>query len=204
MTDPECILMLNNAWNPKAMVFGDGAGMTESSSGAPASRTARQARIRELVSSGHVSSQSELGASLAAEGMAVSQGTLSRDLVEIGAVRGRDKNGNPCYTIPEGEHPSDVTTGSPAWSRLARLTRELCTGVQHNDTLVVLKTPPGAAQYFGSAIDRSGSRAILGTIAGDDTIALICAAEVSADALADAFRQMAETGFPAPLLSEGS
>lgn len=178
--------------------------MTEENSGVPASRTARQARIRELVAAGHVSSQSELGASLAAEGMPVSQGTLSRDLVEIGAVRGRDLNGNPRYTIPEGEHPSDITTGSPAWSRLARLTRELCTGVQHNDSLVVLKTPPGAAQYFGSAIDRSGSRAILGTIAGDDTIALICAADIGAEELASAFREMAETGLPAALLARGS
>lgn len=177
--------------------------MSESSSGAPASRTARQARIRDLVSTGHVYSQSELGQKLAEEGMAVSQGTLSRDLVEIGAVRGRDMEGNPCYTIPAGEHPSDVTTGSPAWSRLARLTRELCTGVQHNESLVVLKTPPGAAQYFGSAIDRAGSAVILGTIAGDDTIALICSQDVSGHELAEAFCEMAETGLPAALLARG-
>lgn len=177
--------------------------MSERNGGAPASRTARQALIRDLVSTGHVSSQSELGQILAEEGMAVSQGTLSRDLVEIGAVRGRDLEGNPCYTIPTGEHPSDITTGSPAWSRLARLTRELCTGVQHNESLVVLKTPPGAAQYFASAIDRAGSSVILGTIAGDDTIALICAQGVGAHELADAFRQMAETGLPAALLARG-
>lgn len=173
------------------------------SNGAPASRTARQARIRELVRAGGIASQSELGAILAEEGLAVSQGTLSRDLVEIGAVRGRDLNGTPCYTLREGDHPSDVTTGSPAWGHLARLTKELCTGVLNNESLVVLKTPPGAAQYFGSAIDLSGSRVILGTIAGDDTIVLICAAGVSSDDLADAFRVMAETGSPAPLLSEG-
>ncbi|AZZ41633.1 ArgR family transcriptional regulator [Acidipropionibacterium jensenii] len=177
--------------------------MSEGTNGAPASRAARQARIRDLVAAGHVSSQSELGQRLAEEGMAVSQGTLSRDLVEIGAVRGRDLEGNPCYTIPSGEHPSDVTTGSPAWTRLARLTRELCTGVQHNDSLVVLKTPPGAAQYFGSAIDKAGLAVILGTIAGDDTIALICARGIGADELADAFREMAETGAPAALLAHG-
>ena len=77
--------------------------------------------------------------------------------------------------IQEGEHPSDVTTGSPAWIKLARMTKELCTGVQNNEYLVVLKTPPGAAQYYGSAIDKAGLDIILGTIAGDDTIALMCA-----------------------------
>lgn len=169
--------------------------------GGPASRTARQARIRDLVSQGRVASQGELAELLAREGMSVSQGTLSRDLVEIGAIRGRDLEGNPCYTIREGEHPSDVTTGSPAWHRLARLTRELCTGVSHNDSLVVLKTPPGAAQYFGSAIDKAGSPTILGTIAGDDTIVLICASQVPSSDLAEAFRQMASTGEPAELLS---
>ena len=53
---------------------------------APASRTARQARIRELVRCGRVASQSDLASILAAEGLTVSQGTLSRDLVEIGAA----------------------------------------------------------------------------------------------------------------------
>lgn len=167
---------------------------------APTSRAARHARIRELILAGHVSSQAELGEILAREGFVASQGTLSRDLVEIGAVRGRDHAGNPCYSIPEGEHPSDVTTGSPAWTRLARMTRELCTGVLNNDYLVVLKTPPGAAQYFGSAIDKAGLSVVLGTIAGDDTVALMCASGVNAQDVADAFADMAATGMPAEML----
>ena len=105
------------------------------------------------------------------------------------------------YTIREGSHPSDVTTGSPAWEHLARLTKELCTGVRNNESLVVLKTPPGAAQYFGSAIDLAGSQAILGTIAGDDTIVIICASGIRATDMAEAFRSMAESGTPAPILA---
>ena len=168
---------------------------------APTSRTARHARIRVLIEEGRISSPAELGEILASEGFVASQGTLSRDLVEIGAVRGRDHAGNPCYSIPEGEHPSDVTTGSPAWVKLARMTKELCTGVRNNEYLVVLKTPPGAAQYYGSAIDKAGLDIVLGTIAGDDTIALICAIGVDAGELADAFSQMAVTGVPAEILS---
>lgn len=77
---------------------------------APTSRTARHARIRALIEEGRISSQAELGEILASEGFVASQGTLSRDLVEIGAVRGRDHAGNPCYSIPEGEHPSDAVS----------------------------------------------------------------------------------------------
>ena len=94
-----------------------------------------------------------------------------------------------------------MTTGSPAWIKLARMTKELCTGVRNNEYLVVLKTPPGAAQYYGSAIDKAGLDIILGTIAGDDTIALMCAMGVDAGELADAFSQMAVTGVPAEILS---
>ena len=85
--------------------------------------------------------------------------------------------------------------------KLARMTKELCTGVRNNEYLVVLKTPPGAAQYYGSAIDKAGLDIVLGTIAGDDTIALICAIGVDAGELADAFSQMAVTGVPAEILS---
>ena len=168
---------------------------------APTSRAARHARIRALIEEGRISSQAELGEILASEGFVASQGTLSRDLVEIGAVRGRDHTGNPCYSIPESEHPSDVTTGSPAWAKLARMTKELCAGVRNNEYLVVLKTPPVAAQYYGSAIDKAGLDIVLGTVAGDDTIALMCATGVDAGEVADVFSQMAVTGVPAEILS---
>ena len=72
----------------------------------------------------------------------------------------------------------------------------LCTEVNSNDGAVVIKTPPGAAQYLGSAIDSSGIDAIIGTIAGDDTVLIICRPGAGGDDLAKSFRQMAETGFP--------
>ena len=117
-----------------------------------------------------ISSQAELARRLAAEGIVVSQGTLSRDLKDVGAARGRDQLGNFQYSIPEGEHPSQMTTGLPARNHLARMCHSLCIAVNYNNGAVVIKTPPGAAQYLGSAIDTSGVRTVLGTIAGDDTV----------------------------------
>ncbi len=58
-------------------------------------------------------------------------------------------------------------------ARLARLCAEVLVSAEASANLVVLRTPPGAAQYFASAIDRVGWESILGTIAGDDTILLI-------------------------------
>jgi transcriptional regulator of arginine metabolism len=66
--------------------------------------------------------------------------------------------------------------------------------------LVVLRTPPGAAQYFASAIDRVAWDSILGTIAGDDTILLITRDPKGGDVLADRFLEMSagsrRTGAP--------
>ena len=161
------------------------------------SRAARLSRISALIRSEQISSQAELARRLAAEGIVVSQGTLSRDLKDVGAARGRDQLGNFQYSIPEGEHPSQMTTGLPARNHLARMCQLLCIAVNYNNGAVVIKTPPGAAQYLGSAIDTSGVRTVLGTIAGDDTVLVVCKVGVDGEDLARLFREMAETGLPA-------
>ncbi|MFC4337935.1 arginine repressor [Salininema proteolyticum] len=136
-------------------------------------KAARLALITETIDSREVSSQTELQEILAEQGHTVTQTTLSRDLEALGAVKVRGADGStPVYAIfPEGsrplrdtEHPSE---------RLKRLLRELLTGADHSGNLAVLRVPPGAAQYLASAIDRSGLSDIIGTIAGDDTVAVI-------------------------------
>ena len=65
----------------------------------------------------------------------------------------------------------------------------------------MLRTPPGAAQYFASAIDRVGSESILGTIAGDDTVLLITRSPTGGAVVAEAFLEMSRTAKPAALTS---
>ena len=67
---------------------------------------------------------------------------------------------------------------------------------------MVLRTPPGAAQYFASAIDRVGWEAILGTIAGDDTLLLISRSPDGGTAIAETFLIMSRTGKPVPAAPE--
>jgi transcriptional regulator of arginine metabolism len=95
---------------------------------------------------------------------------LSKDLLELGAVRVRTAAGQFAYALLAGEHG----LGSPAaLSRLGRLSGELLLSAEGSANLSVLHTPPGAAQFFASAIDKVALESILGTIAGDDTVLVI-------------------------------
>lgn len=141
----------------------------------PMTKTARQARIVDLLERQQVRSQTELAQLLATAGVSVTQGTLSRDLVEVGAVRIRGAEGHLVYAVPAegGDRTPQLGESASFESRLARLCAEVLVSAEASGNLVVLRTPPGAAQYFASAIDRVGWETILGTIAGDDTILLI-------------------------------
>jgi len=153
----------------------------------PLTKTARHARIIALLSAHQVRSQTELAELLGADGVAVTQGTLSRDLVEVGAMRVRGPGGHLVYAVPGegGDRSPHVGEFASFEARLARLCGEVLVSAEASANLVVLRTPPGAAQYFASAIDRVGWESILGTIAGDDTILLITRSPAGGAALAD-------------------
>jgi transcriptional regulator of arginine metabolism len=140
---------------------------------APITKTARHARIVDLIRARAVRSQTELAELLSGTGIQVTQATLSRDLEELGAVKVRGTDGGPAaYLIPEeGKPPMRPAEQAPA--RLVRLLRDLLTGTDHSGNLVVLRTPPGAAQFLASALDKSGLPEVVGTIAGDDTILVV-------------------------------
>jgi transcriptional regulator of arginine metabolism len=138
-------------------------------------KAGRHARIVALLARGTVHSQAQLADLLAADGVSVTQATLSRDLVELRALKVRTASGALAYTVPgEGERP-DPQAGDPglATVRLARLCSELVITAECSGPLVVLRTPPGAAQFLASAIDRSVVPGVLGTIAGDDTVLVV-------------------------------
>lgn len=147
----------------------------------PATKTARHARIIELLGNSSVRSQSELADLLAAQGLSVTQATLSRDLDEIGAVRLRGAAGGFVYVVPrEGEEtvsrpPSDrFEAASAAHGRLIRMATELLVSVQASGNLVVARTPPGGAHLLAGAIDHADLTSIIGTVAGDDTVLCVC------------------------------
>ena len=150
----------------------------------PVTKSARQSRIGELIERESIRSQGELAARLVADGIAVSQGTLSKDLLELGAVRVRTSAGELAYALLAGEH----APGTPAaLARLTRLAGELLLSAEGSANLTVLRTPPGAAQFFASAIDKVGWDSVLGTIAGDDTVVIVTRDPAGGAAMAEAF-----------------
>jgi transcriptional regulator of arginine metabolism len=92
--------------------------------------------------------------------------------------------------VPAGASAGGLTGG--ASSRLARYLKELLTSAEASANLVVLRTPAGAAQFLASIIDHAAWPAVLGTVAGDDTVLVISRDPLGGEALAAEFRHLAE------------
>jgi transcriptional regulator of arginine metabolism len=127
--------------------------------------SARRAKAISLIKAGVVHSQSDLVKLLKKAGFAVTQATASRDLEEIGAVRGRNSDGDSVYVI------SATSDGAIAASM--PMPSDLILSVEASGNLAVVRTPPGGAQYLASTLDNSGISSIIGTIAGDDTVLVV-------------------------------
>jgi len=136
----------------------------------PVSRTARQARILELLEQTRVSSQIQLSELLLAEGIDITQATLSRDLDELGAKKIRPSGGGRAYYTINGDADGFENAQTGPREKLRRMIDELVVSADGAGQLALLRTPPGAAQYLASYIDRVGLDQVVGCIAGDDTI----------------------------------
>jgi transcriptional regulator of arginine metabolism len=129
----------------------------------------RQHRILRILDEQAVSSQAQLLQLLEAEGVVATQATVSRDLEELGALKVRIPGGAMAYAIPEYQRERASSD-----DHLRRLMGEFVVEVAHSGNLVVLRTPPGSAHVVASALDRGSLPDILGTVAGDDTVLVVC------------------------------
>jgi transcriptional regulator of arginine metabolism len=159
----------------------------------PTTKAARHRRIAELLDRTEVGSQAALAALLAADGFAVTQATLSRDLDELGAVKVATQAGDLVYAVPaEGGDSRAHAPEADGTARLAKVAQDVLVSVEHSANIVVLRTPPGGAQYLASAIDRSDWPEVIGTVAGDDTVLLITRAPTGGAAVAAAILALVE------------
>ena len=152
------------------------------------SASARRAKVASLVQAGSVHSQSALVGLLAKAGFDVTQATASRDLEDIGAFRGRGRDGSAIYQLPQDEVQS--------LSRVISLPSELILSVESSGNLAVVRTPPGGAQLLASALDGARTHgqlvSVIGTIAGDDTVLLISKRSTGGSALAKELQKIAQ------------
>jgi len=150
------------------------------------SKVQRQHRLARLLEEQPVSNQPQLVDLLAAEGIAATQATVSRDLDELGAVKVRVPGGVSVYAIPE--LPSDRVAPE---NQLKRVMGEWVVEVAPSANLVVLRTPPGSAHVVASALDRTGLSDVAGTVAGDDTVRVVAAEGTTGADLAGSLRTLA-------------
>jgi len=145
----------------------------------------RQALIREILAAQPVPSQDRLGELLLARGVKATQATLSRDLRELGVVKGADG-----YQLPSAPARKRLR-GLAATGALERVVRQYVVGVEEALAMVVLRTGPGHAQVVALELDRTPPEGVAGTIAGDDTMFLAVKSESDRAAVAASMREMA-------------
>ena len=127
-------------------------------------KTLRQRLIVELVKAGPVSNQEELQHALRKRGVKVGQATLSRDIRDLGLSKTADG-----YSVPSGESSAGL-----ALPPMSRLVREFVLQAQAAQNILVIKTTVGSAQPVAAALDEEEWAEVVGTIAGDDTILIVC------------------------------
>ena len=140
----------------------------------------RQAQILELVEREPVHSQQELRARLRKRGIDTTQATLSRDIQELGLVK---RAADSAYARAAQAAAPVVLPSDSLRRQMAALLR----GVERVDPMLVLRTDPGQAQALGVAIDRARLEEVAGTIAGDDTILVVCRGKAAAEHAEDRF-----------------
>lgn len=144
----------------------------------------RQEAILRLIASHAVASQEELRRLLEERGWRVTQATLSRDLRELGLVRAQTDDGAR-YVRPE---TLGLDEDKPS---LEALLPQLFDDVDGVSELLVLHTLPSGAQPIAEAIDAQGWPEIIGTIAGENTILIVCRSSEARQELAQRLRTMA-------------
>ncbi len=120
----------------------------------------RQGQILKLIRSGNMSTQEDLAAALKEVGVDATQVTLSRDIREMGLVKAADGY----RALPPQQRPEDLTAVSAEFLRDVRIAQNQ----------IVLRTAPGHASSLAVALDSANWAEVIGTLAGDDTVLVIC------------------------------
>jgi transcriptional regulator of arginine metabolism len=135
----------------------------------------RQSQILDVIDREAVTSQEALRERLHVRGIEATQATISRDLKQLGLVK---RAGDGAYVRPGADR------GGPAiGEQLKRAVSTLLRGLERVDPLLVVRTDRGQAQGLAEWIDRAQLSEVAGTIAGDDTILLVCRGQEAAASL---------------------
>lgn len=130
-------------------------------------KSQRQAKIIEIITTKNVETQEQLLAALQQEGFRGTQATISRDIKELRIVKELTSMGTYRYTTSTNEVAGSFT------SRLNAIFKECVVSFDYAQNIIVIHTLPGLAAAAGSAVDAMNLSAVLGTLAGDDTVMVV-------------------------------
>ena len=141
-------------------------------------RTARHAKILEIISAKEIETQEELCEELNKQNYVVTQATISRDIKDLHLfkVSGIEKKYRYAY-IKDGEHEI-----SP---KMKNLFRDCLVSVKCAQNIVVIKTLAGNGANAGTVVDKLNYPEIVGSVAGDDTLLIVCTDNASAHSVVD-------------------
>ena len=130
-------------------------------------KSQRQAKIIEIITTQNVETQEQLLALLQKEGFQGTQATISRDIKELRIVKELTSLGGYRYTTVSKEMTNSFS------SRLNTIFRECVTSFDYAQNIIVIRTMPGLGSAAGAAIDAMHMSAVVGSLAGDDTVMIV-------------------------------
>lgn len=145
-------------------------------------KKARQNKIADLIKRYDIQTQEEMILRLEESGYPVTQATVSRDIREMGLVKGLSSRGIYRYTLPH--------TKEAASSRFNTAVTEFVTSVDYAGNIVVIKTYPGHAGAVATCVDSMNMTEVVGTIAGDDAIFIVVREASRASAMCERLREL--------------
>jgi len=143
----------------------------------------RHAKILEIIDNNVIETQEELADKLKEQGMDVTQATVSRDIKDLRLIKVMSSEGRSRYA-------TFTQTENQVSNRLTTILTESYVSSDYANNIVVVKTLSGMAQAAASAIDSLKWQEILGSIAGDDTLIIVCRAEKIAEEIVNKFNKM--------------
>ncbi|MGI6622484.1 MAG: arginine repressor [Clostridiaceae bacterium] len=143
----------------------------------------RHAKILDIIENNVIETQDDLADKLRELGMDVTQATISRDIKELRLIKVLTPDGKYRYSAMNSD------TGNMN-DRLLIIIKEAYVSCDYANNILVIKTLPGMAQAVAATLDALGWSDIVGTIAGDDTVMVVCRAEKIAEDLMDKITRM--------------
>ena len=129
-------------------------------------KNSRHTRILEIIGDYVIETQDDLIEKLKESGYPVTQATVSRDIKQLGLIKTATKNGGYKYTVARNENASNE-------NKLKTIMRETIVNAQDAQNIIVVKTFSGMANAAAAALDSLAEEAVIGSIAGDDTIFIV-------------------------------